>query len=215
MICRCGAETIQAKDGLCKRCRLREYQVIKYPWTPEMDAQLTRIYRGSRNKTELTRGLTAFGTRYRMPRYILINRAQTLDLRQRRQTTWTKAEAERIRELAGDKTIADIALQIGRTEGAVKQRISILGLSGKITEGYSHRELAALFGVHHNTIMRWVGRGWLDIACGRITHESVERFVWNHIHEYRFAACDETWLKMTLKPPTANKVYRTPERKAA
>ena len=46
---------------------------------------------------------------------------------------------------------------------------------------------------------RWVGRGWLTLSeDGRVTEDSVELFVWEHMAEYRFAACEEWWLKQTL-----------------
>jgi hypothetical protein len=30
--------------------------------------------------------------------------------------------------------------------------------------------------------------------------ESLQSFVWEHMEEYRFAACDEWWLKTMLNP---------------
>jgi hypothetical protein len=213
MICTCGNETIQAKDGLCKRCRLlaavRRRQ--KYHWTPELDAMLRRAYR-ARNKRLLGIEIAEMMRRTRWPRHILQNRAQALGLRLYTSAHWTDEDVLWLRELAGSMTARKIARLIGHTESGVCNKIWQLGLSRADAEGFSINELCRLFGVHHAKVEGWIARGWLTVGedgFDRVTYASVERFVWEHMDEYRFAACEEWWLKTMLKPPTAQKILDT------
>jgi hypothetical protein len=166
MICAtCPSETIQAKDGLCKGCRLRAFtrRRQKYVWTPAHDAALRRAYR-SKNKVGLNQALTEMVRRTSWPRYILLNRAQALGLRMWTCERWEPAELEALRELAGT--------------------------------------------IPSYKIAKRMGRGWLLLDDDdRVTYASVARFVWERMEEYRFAACDEWWLKTMLKPQIGTGSY--------
>lgn len=216
MICfRCQEECIFAKDELCKACRLRVYQVIKYPWTPEMDAQLTKLYRIAKNKPVLSKGLTELCRRFAYPRHVLSNRAQSLGLRTFHQNPWTKHEIAYLQEKAGSVSIGSMAKVLRRSYGAVKMKLSLLGLSGVRATGFSPTELAKLFGVTRSRIERWLARGWLAIDDGQIAQEWVERFAWEHMNEYRFASCDDWWIKTILNPKLGQIDLRGIDRRAA
>jgi hypothetical protein len=210
MICAtCPSETIQAKDGLCKGCRLRAFtrRRQKYVWTPAHDAALRRAYR-SKNKVGLNQALTEIVRRTSWPRYILQNRAQALGLRMWTCERWEPAELEALRELAGTIPSYKIAKRMGRSQHSVCNKIFQLGLESRVVEGFSVNELCPLFGVHHLKVEIWMGRGWLLLDDDdRVTYASVARFVWDHMEEYRFAACDEWWLKTMLKPQIGTGSY--------
>ncbi len=204
MICSmCTQDSQQARDGLCHRCRLRAAaaRAKRYHWTPEMDAQLRRLYRTARNKAALTAGITATATRHRWPRYVVINRAQSLELRIREQRLWTAEEVETLQELAGELPVRRIAARLRRTQAAITNKLFTLGCSRKIVEGYSQNELAQLMGVHHNKVGQWVARGFLTLSdVDRVTHTSVVRFLRRHMDEYHFRSCEEWWLRTMLRP---------------
>jgi hypothetical protein len=218
MVCSdCGEDAIRAKDGLCRSCRVRIWgkKATKYPWTPEMDALLTRAYRGAKSKTDLTKAKDDLVRRFRMPRHILQNRACLLGLRTREQRPWTDAEIAYVREHSGEFSLGKLAKMLGRSEYAVKNKLFTLGLGVKVTEGFAQRELADLFGVHHGKVNRWIGRGWLQLRGERVTYESVQAFVWDHMDEYRFASCEEWWLKTMLKPTLGQKRVQNEDRRSA
>ena len=200
MICSaCSLESHKSKDGLCPTCRLRKHRVTPtYAWTAEMDAELTRQYRTAHNKTALSAAISALAARHRMPRYIIQNRAQRLNLRTRVQRLWTSAEIGILNQYAGTTTMEHLAKRLGRSASSVKQKLFALKITGRYDEGYSQNELAQLLGVHRDRVGRWLRRGWLDLDDTRITQVSVERFVWEHMDEYRFAGCEEMWLKSML-----------------
>jgi len=212
---KCRAETVQAKDGLCRSCRVRALVVTRYPFTPEMDAQLTRIYRTANNKLRHSAAMTEFARRYRMPKYIVQNRAQTLNLRTRVQVPWSAEEIEYISENAGRISIFKMSKHVRRSPASVKHKLFMLGISGMVVEGFSQRELASNFGVPHSTIARWLGRGWLWLEGDRVPHEAVAKFVWEHMAEYRFAAAEEWWLKVMLNPALGTAQVRDRKKEAA
>jgi hypothetical protein len=211
----CKSEAIQAKDGLCRGCRLRANVKRIYPFTPEMDAQLTRIYRSAKNKLRHSAAMTDFATHYRMPKYIVQNRAQTLNLRTRIQIPWSAEDIEYISENAGRISIFKMSKHVRRSPGSVKQKLFALGIGAMVVEGFSQRELASNFGVPHSTIARWLGRGWLWLEGDRIPHEAVAKFVWEHMAEYRFAAAEEWWLKVMLNPTLGTAQVRDRRKEAA
>jgi hypothetical protein len=218
MTCPCGVETIQAKDGLCRECRCSRLAMSKrkYVWTPEMDAQLVRAYRVASNKTDLTRRLRELMRSFQFPRHILQNRAGALGLHSRPQILWTDDEIEMLREWSGTLSLTQMARKLRRTESAVKNKLFTLDLGCAVLEGFSQNELAHLFGVHHNKVGRWVARGWLFVNDQNlIPHASVEAFIWKHMDEYRFAACEEWWLKTMLNPKIGSKPVVSVSREVA
>jgi hypothetical protein len=202
MICRSCPKETTAKDGFCKGCRLvassRERQ--KYFWSPEMDAKLRHAYE-ARNKRLLGIEISALMHHTGWPRYIFQNRAQLLGLHVYSSTRWEQWEIDSMRDAAGTIPAYKIAKILHRSELAVRNKLYTLGLESALREGFSINQLCQLFGTRHAKIDRWIGRGWLTVNDDdRISHYSVTKFVWEHMDEYRFAACEEWWLKQMLKP---------------
>lgn len=204
----CGADAPAAKDRRCGRCRLLAAIASnrRYTWTADMDAELTRLYRTAKNKPALSAGLAALSQKLRMPRYIIWNRCIKLRLNRVHNQRWSKDDVAQLRELVGKTPIRNIAAIMKRSVSSVKQKLHSLRLGGRVTEGYSQHELGRLFGLSHNTIGRWIAKGWLDLEKGRITHSSVERFIWEHMNEFRFAGCEEWWLKQMLQTSRRKRV---------
>lgn len=212
MICSdCPAETMQAKDGLCKGCRLRAAtkRRQKYHWTPELDARLRRCYQ-AKNKTALGIEIAEFVRRTGFKRHIVQNRAQKLGLRLWTCERWEPEDIAALREMAGEMRPYKIAQLMGRSEFSVCNKLWMLGLARHMPDGFSRNELSQLMGVHHIKIERWIQRRWLSLNDeDRIPYATVARFLWDHMEEYRFAACEEWWLKTMLKPPSVKHVLAT------
>ena len=202
MICRTCPRETPAKDGYCRGCRLKAYTRTrqKYFWTAELDAKLRRAYQ-AKNKRLAGVEIAELVRRTGWPRFIFQNRATVLGLRLYTAERWEPAEIEAIRELAGSVPAYKIAKEIGRSKSAVRNKLFTIDMESRVTEGFSVNELSKLLGTRHAKIERWIGRGWLSLSADdRVTHPSVARFVWEHMDEYRFAACEEWWLKTMLNP---------------
>ncbi|QNI34498.1 hypothetical protein H7849_11745 [Alloacidobacterium dinghuense] len=216
MLCaKCAGETVQAKDGLCRGCRLRTYQVIRYPWTSQMDDQLRQAYRIARNKTQLSRELTRLSNTFSYPRHVLNQRAQKMRLILLMPRKWSDEEIEQARGLAGEMPLRKMAKVMRRSPYAIKCKLHTLGIGVQVLDGYSTRLLGELLGVHHNRISTWIARGWLVVREGRITEASVQRFLWDHMDEYRFRLADEAWLKGMLNPSIGTLTIRPKKEEAA
>jgi hypothetical protein len=195
-------------DGFCRGCRLKasSRERTKYHWTPDLDAQLRRAYR-AKNKRLLGLEIGEMMRRTGWPRYIFQNRAQLLGLHVYTSTRWEPWEIESMTDVAGTMPAYKIARILGRSELAVRNKLYMLGMESRNREGYSVNELCHLFGTRHAKVQRWIGQGWLAMnSDDRVTEASVRRFIWDHMEEYRFAACEEWWLKQMLKPEIAGKV---------
>ncbi len=195
------------KDGLCLTCRIcmLAARFKKYHWTPEMDEQLKRIYRSSRTKTDLSRNLAEFVKRHGFPRHIVSNRAVTLDLRMWRVRLWTEEELDYLRGMAGDVSLTKMAKFLGRSESSLKCKMSELQITAERCDGFSIKQLCELMGTRHDKVSKWIGRGWLVMDDHLVTEASVRRFLWDHMDAYRFASCEEWWLKLMLNPDLGRK----------
>jgi hypothetical protein len=209
----CPKQMKVSKRGLCGACHLavlrREKQL--YVWTPEMDEEFRRIYGTAKSKAALGDSIRQFGERHKLPRYAMQNRATALRIRYSPHREWAAEEIARLREWSGSVPTAEMGRRLKRSHSAVINRLFLLCLEGRVTEGYTQRELGGMFGVNQHTVGRWVRKGWLEVKHERITAESVEVFVWEHMDAYRFASCEEWWLKMMLRPRSV----RVEEREAA
>jgi len=98
----------------------------------------------------------------------LINKA--LDHRTR---PWTDHEERKLWELAGYETAARIGERLGRSEGAVRCRLKMLGLSVRVKDGWSFRALQQLLHVGPSKLRRFVVQGSLRVRDPRISAKSL------------------------------------------
>ncbi len=109
---------------------------------------------------------------------------------------WTEQEDEQLYE-AGIIPVKRLAMNLGRTYKAVKNRMSRLGIS-VYHNFYSARLLAKELGRHNTTVMQWYNKGWLKgkrATWGRgfynspmiFTDYGIEAFIKKHydLFDYR------------------------------
>ncbi len=92
-----------------------------------------------------------------------------------RSRLWTDHEERKLWELAGYEPAARIGERLGRSEGAVRYRLKMLGLSVKVKDGWSFRALQELLHVGPSKLRRFVVSGSLRVRDPRISARSLER----------------------------------------
>jgi hypothetical protein len=85
---------------------------------------------------------------------------------------WTAHEEQKLWELAGYEPAAKIGERLGRSEGAVRFRLKLLGLSVKVKDGWSLRGLQELLHVGPTRLRRFVADGSLRVRDPRISASS-------------------------------------------
>src|SRR5581483_7924865 len=86
---------------------------------------------------------------------------------------WTRQEEQKLWELAGYEPAAKIGERLGRSEGAVRFRLKMLGLSVKVKDGWSLRGLQELLHVGPSRLRRFVADGSLRARDPRISASSL------------------------------------------
>jgi hypothetical protein len=102
--------------------------------------------------------------------------------------SWTDYEERKLWELAGYEPAARIGERLGRSEGAVRCRLKMLGLSVRVKDGWSFRALQQLLHVGPSKLRRFVVQGSLRVRDPRISANSL-------------AALWETRMNSTVTPP--------------
>jgi len=90
---------------------------------------------------------------------------------------WTPADDDRLLNLAGYEPVERIAQRMGRSVRAVRFRIAALGMSARVTDGWSLRTLMAMLHVRHSRVRQLIGSGVLRVRDPRITQDSLAAFV--------------------------------------
>jgi transcriptional regulator with XRE-family HTH domain len=202
MTCRvCKEEKRQRRGQICQSCHCRTIcPDKKYFWTPDIDAALRRTYQ-AKNRVGVGRGLTELVRRTGWPRRVFIRRAGELGFRVLRCKRWEQRELNLLREQAGTLPMTKIGAILKRSPTAIRQKLLLMGLSGRVTNGYTRKDLGEQMGVRHSQVDAWLRRGWLKLdSRGLIDEGTIQRFLWDHMDEYRFHSCDEHWLKTMLNP---------------
>jgi hypothetical protein len=89
---------------------------------------------------------------------------------------WTASDEERLLNWVGYEPVGKIAQRLGRSERAVRFRLCALGMSAKVTDGWSLRSLRQLLRVSPTRIRQLVGSGMLRVRDPRITASSLADF---------------------------------------
>src|SRR5271166_2662216 len=86
---------------------------------------------------------------------------------------WTPAHDDKLLNLAGYEPVKKIARRLGRSERAVRCRLGALGISGKVTDGWSLRTPQATLRVRRPRLRQLIGIGILKVRDPRISASSL------------------------------------------
>ncbi len=86
---------------------------------------------------------------------------------------WTPADDDKLLNWAGYKPVKKIAQRLGRSVRAVRFRLGALGMSAKVTDGWSQRGLRTLLRVSRARLRYLIGNGMLRVRDSRITASSL------------------------------------------
>jgi hypothetical protein len=90
-----------------------------------------------------------------------------------RRRPWSEREERKLWEWAGYEPASRIGQRLGRSEGAVRFRMKALGLSAKVTDGWSFRSLQQMLRVGPSKLHRFVADGLLRVRDPRISATSL------------------------------------------
>lgn len=90
---------------------------------------------------------------------------------------WTPADDEWLLNLAGYEPVKRIAQRMNRSVRAVRFRIVALGMSARVTDGWSLRAFMTTLRVRHSKVRQLIGSGVLRVRDPRITAGSLAAFV--------------------------------------
>jgi hypothetical protein len=191
----------------CLKCRAerRRRANLKYIWRPEYDEYLKAHYYGGLNRRfqVLNRMIRETG----LPRWYIKRRAARLGLTMHQdKRPWTAAEVAIIERLVGKVSALTIAKRLKRTESSVVLKIKRLGLSRRVRDGYTMRDLEECLGEDHRKIQRWIESGWLrDHRQGtrrhggngcdihRFQEKDIISFIKQHPQEISLSRLDQIW----------------------
>lgn len=86
---------------------------------------------------------------------------------------WTKQDDAKLLDWAGYEPVSKIARRLQRSVRAVRFRLGALGMSARVSDGWSQRELRGLLRVSPIKLRRWIGTGLLRVRDPRVTTESL------------------------------------------
>src|SRR5271165_879087 len=89
---------------------------------------------------------------------------------------WTPADDDRLLNLAGYEPVRKIAQRLGRSVSAVRFRLGALGMSARVTDGWSLRALRTLLRVSPTRLRYLIGTGLLRVRDARISATSLTAF---------------------------------------
>src|SRR5271165_4577961 len=105
---------------------------------------------------------------------------------------WTPADDDRLLNWAGYEPVKKIAQRLGRSVQAVRFRLGALGMSAKVTDGWSLRTLQTTLRVPRRRLRQLIGSGMLRVRDPRISACSLAGF------------CDR--IRASLDPSTIERI---------
>lgn len=97
-----------------------------------------------------------------------------------RSCPWTCEDDDRLLNWAGYEPVNRIAQRLGRSVRAVRFRLGALGMSAKVSDGWSQRELRKLLRVSPARLRNYIGTGMLRVRDPRLTTSSIMALCQNH-----------------------------------
>lgn len=125
---------------------------------------------------------------------------------------WSPADVEKLRELAGSRSVPTVAEFLGRTPKAIRSKLFRVGGPAQNLSGFKSKDLVNLLHVTARQIRRWRERGYLETTAGRITERSFERFCREHRDRIPYNSLDQTtqlWLR-SLGYPSGSRSRERP-----
>ena len=89
---------------------------------------------------------------------------------------WTTADDDKLLDLVGYEPVDKIAQRLSRSVRAVRFRLCALGMSGRISDGWSLRALRKMLRVSPERIRQFIGSGMLRVRDARVTASSLTEF---------------------------------------
>ena len=86
---------------------------------------------------------------------------------------WLPQDDAKLLDLAGYEPVNEIAERLGRSERAVRFRLGALGMSARVTDGWSQRALRKLLRMSRTRLRQLIARGTLRVRDPRITRASL------------------------------------------
>lgn len=86
---------------------------------------------------------------------------------------WLPKDDDELLDLAGYEPVDKIAERLGRSERAVRFRLGALGMSARVTDGWSQRALRKLLRMSRTRLRQIVASGMLRVRDPRITGASI------------------------------------------
>lgn len=86
---------------------------------------------------------------------------------------WSAADDDRLLNWAGYEPVKKIAQRLGRSERAVRFRMGALGMSARVTDGWSLRSLRKLLRVSPTRLRVLIGSGLMRVRDPRVTARSL------------------------------------------
>lgn len=93
---------------------------------------------------------------------------------------WTRSDDDRLLNLAGYETVEKIAQRLGRSESAVRYRMSSLGMSARVSDGWTLRRLQSTLRMSRTRLRHLIGKGLLRVRDPRVSAESLASFCESH-----------------------------------
>jgi hypothetical protein len=89
---------------------------------------------------------------------------------------WTPEDDEKLFKLAGYEPAKRIAQRLGRSVRAVRFRLGALGISAKVTDGWSLWDLRKMLRISTNRLRYLIGNGMLKVRDPRVSASSLGAF---------------------------------------
>jgi hypothetical protein len=86
---------------------------------------------------------------------------------------WLPEDDAKLLDLAGYEPVNEIAERLGRSERAIRFRLGALGMSARVTDGWSQRSLRKLLRMSRTRLRQLVADGMLRVRDPRITRTSL------------------------------------------
>src|SRR5579864_821880 len=86
---------------------------------------------------------------------------------------WLPEDDAKLLDLAGYEPVNEIAERLGRSERAVRFRLGALGMSARVTDGWSQRSLRKLLRMSRTRLRQLIADGMLRVRDPRITRASL------------------------------------------